>query len=313
MISSDNSGVARLWTTPASRLISASRPGSSTELMPLALTSDGQAMAIGDAQPTVQVWDTGTGQPIGPRLVVGPEVTGVIALSADGHVVAVADAQGWVRLWNTGTGEPLSGSVAIPTRTRPTTPALAPGGHVLAVGDSLGEVRLWDTSTGLPTGGGSVISPTGFLCMALSPDGHTLAIGDNQGTVRLWDTGTGHWIRESLIGSLGVFDHALAVGPGGRTLATTGADGTVRLWDVTTNRLISSPFITPTYTQSLLAFSSVGHIAIAYDSKYTVRQWDAGFSVDAVGFLCSQIADHAPAQSNVQDLPATRQLCPGPR
>ncbi len=66
----------------------------------VAFSPNGELLATADADGTVRLWQTATGQPVGTPLLVdiGYGVNGV-AFSPDGSLLAAADADGTVQTW----------------------------------------------------------------------------------------------------------------------------------------------------------------------------------------------------------------------
>jgi len=70
----------------------------------VAFSPDGNLLAAGYGDGTVQLWDPAAGQPAGAALQAGSGVRGV-AFSPDGKFLASADADGGVTLWTVATGQ----------------------------------------------------------------------------------------------------------------------------------------------------------------------------------------------------------------
>jgi WD40 repeat protein len=55
----------------------------------------------------VRLWDTATGQPVGPPLTGHTHTVFSVAFSPDGTRIASGSKDGTVRLWDTATGKPI--------------------------------------------------------------------------------------------------------------------------------------------------------------------------------------------------------------
>jgi WD40 repeat protein/tRNA A-37 threonylcarbamoyl transferase component Bud32 len=200
-------------------------PGSSPNGM--ALSPDGQKLAVGGADGRVSLWELSTGSmrllELAP--VEGQRADMLVAFSPQGRYLAAAGDRGQVRLWN-GQGElvaNLQGHIS-----QVTALAFSPEGRYLATADRQGEIRLWElgsTQARVLPSHGRAISSLGF-----SPDGRYLASSAQADpTVWLWEVETGK-ARALADGQPPVL--ALAFSPDGRLLVTGSVDHMLHVWDM---------------------------------------------------------------------------------
>jgi WD40 repeat protein len=196
-----------------------------------AFRADSAAVATGDIDRSVRLWDMATGEERrrGPR---HESAIGSIAFNPAGDLVASGDEKGLIKLWEVQTGQerpPLEGHKA-----KIKVLVFDPSGKTLASASRDGTVRLWDMATGqllrvLKGHSG------GVTALAFSPDGKTLASGAEDHAIKLWDpaTGTEKIVPEGHRGAV----RSVAFSPFADQLLSGGADGSVLLWDAPAARL----------------------------------------------------------------------------
>ena len=280
----------------------------------VAFSPDGKILATGDDYSNlVRLWNTATGQQIGPALKTGPSEIHVssVAFSSDGKRLATAQNGGSVQLWDVATGH----QIGKPFASSSFSVAFSPDGTTLATGNFDSTARLWNVATrhqigsplsGGPSGGGS--SWTTFV--AFSPDGKTLATSHGDGSVRLWDVATGQQIGSPLNAGGPDSIDTVAFSPDGTTLAIGLEGGPVQLWDVATGQQIGSPL---NADGGPVEFSPDGKTLATDDGNGSVRLWDVGYLVGTLAQLCTRAGDSlTPAEwaQHVPPGPAYRKICP---
>jgi len=262
-------------------LAAAARPGIAIlggyngAVLSVAFSPDGNTLASGAADDTVQLWDVPTRQPIGLSLSNTGSVDWV-AFSPNGKTLATGDADGTVRLWDVATPLPTSSSL-INGHAGVIWVAFSSDGKTLATGDVDGIVRLWDVATRRPIGAPVTVEAGQVDSMALSPDGKTLATGSADGKVRLWDMATGHQLQlgHPPNGQAGPVN-SVAFSPDGKTLASGANDDTTQLWEIANRQPIGLPLINGQAGAVFsVAFSPDGKTLATGDADGTVHLWDA--------------------------------------
>ena len=204
------------------------RPGAFSDDFSVAFSPDGQILASGNGNATIELWDAATGTHI--RTLSGhTDWVRSVAFSPDGKILASGGRDATIRLWNATTGEhidTLSGHTSWVYSV-----AFSPDGKILASGSGDNTIGLWDATTGehieTLSGHTSWVSSVAF-----SPDGKILASGGSDETVKLWDATTGKLIHTLTEHTDSVY--SVAFSPDGKILASGGRDATIRLWNATT-------------------------------------------------------------------------------
>jgi DNA-binding SARP family transcriptional activator/WD40 repeat protein len=257
--------LSTLLRSPAA--IGVLRTDGQEEFRALALSPDGETVAVSDADGTATLFDTDTHEVVGEHQAPGTAF--VIAFDPQGDSLAVAEdssATGTLEILDAATGRVRSStSLAAGQGFAPFGIVIyAPDGRTLFVPYSRGDsffLRRYDARRGTPLGkpvrvgipeeplmtpGGRLLVTTdrGVKALdaetlrvirryrigavdALSPDGRTAATLASDERLRLLDLASG---RVRTLTGAGAEPQAFS--PDGRTLSTADDDGTVILWDV---------------------------------------------------------------------------------
>lgn len=205
--------------------------GLSTNATPVALSSNGETLAVGRMNGTVELWNLETRQRISIHRIARGEIQ-ILKFSPKDRLLLANSGRRvdgeWkssVTVLNLGTGQPLSefdggtwGRAFSPDETllassmddySITVRNLATRGELTRL-----KVHTWDVTV-----------------MAFSPDGKRLASASGDNTVRLWSTTS--WKELDLLrGHMGGVN-ALVFSIDGKFLASGSRDNTLKLWDVT--------------------------------------------------------------------------------
>jgi WD40 repeat protein len=207
------------------------------------LGPDGRTMAVGRQTRSVRLWDTDTGQPIGPPLAHRGEIL-TLAFSPDGRALATGGKDGAARLWDTATGQPLAASTA--HQGSVDFVGFGPEGRTLTTFDGVGGnpygnpstpydrvwCRTWDLARLRESASFVEVTPpdgvaASALAQFLNPDGPSHPAQ--------WEAATAKVVVEPR--------HALnqwtrlALSPDGKVLVTAQPrTGTIQLWDAATGK-----------------------------------------------------------------------------
>lgn len=236
----------------------------------LAFSRDGQFLATGSTDGSIQLWDAINWQQTQTRKEHKGAVTS-IAFAPTGKMLVTGGEDGSVKLW-----DPQELHAAITFKAHSDTVqsiAFSPLGDQLITGSKDGLVKLWDVARGRELL--ALRGHTGAVyAVSFSPDGKTFASGGADGLLNLWNpvdgrkraffktpsteinclifaaggewivagTGTGSLLSWNVTnGKQGAsFEGpkgsvlSLALSPDGRNLASGGADGTIRVWEFLT-------------------------------------------------------------------------------
>lgn len=198
--------------------------GHSAEVGSVALSADGQTLASGSEDSTINLWDLPTGE---LKLTLTGHSAGVksVAISPDGKTLASSSADETIKLWNLPTGELLHTLIGHSSEIRSVT--ISPDGQILASGGQDQTIHLWQMHTGevlrILTGHWGEVNS-----VAISADGQTLVSGSWDETIRLWHLATGaqlHTLEHQ--GSVA----AVAISSDGQKIVSSSWDKTIRVWE----------------------------------------------------------------------------------
>jgi WD40 repeat protein len=244
---------------------------SNAAIMDVTFSSDGHRIVSGGADHTVRVWDTDTGQPVGPPMMQTNAVTDA-ALSADGDDVAFVSADDSVRVWNAVTGQPVEPPIV--QNTPVTSVDLSDNGQLVAAGGTNGTVRVWNADTARPVTPPMSGQTGAITTVAFSDDGHRVVAGDADGGVQVWNADTGQPVSPPVRGHTGAVTTVAFSGDGQR-VASGGVDHTVRLWNADTGQPIGAPMTGHLNAVTSVVFNPDGSRVASGSFDGTLRVWDA--------------------------------------
>lgn len=209
-------------------------------LSALTLSADGNAIAYGFENGTIEVWRNTRSKLSQSRVLQGhrgPVYS--LALSDDGKLLASGGEDRTVRLWHmdgTREGNAILGKHGL----RVTALAFAPDGRIVASGGGDRVIHLWTIGSDRQHKNSSLVGHERTVsCLLFSPDGQKLFSGSADGTVRIWSPSkaqnhiilNGHFLNVV----------ALAISPDGKMAVSGSRDRSIRGWDLTREPPLEKP------------------------------------------------------------------------
>ncbi|MBO3750065.1 hypothetical protein J5X84_28625 [Streptosporangiaceae bacterium NEAU-GS5] len=283
IVTNSAEGVARVWTMPGPKILSADQPIWTVAFhptRPLLVTAGSDA----------RLWDVTNRQ--GPRLA-GPPLTapppydrlsGIMALSPDGRTVATGTRlDSDILLWDISDpshpvqlGLPLTEPKELIELIK-----FSPDGKLLAAGSDDEFVWLWDVRDLRSPKLVAVLTPRAgnVFTVAFSPDGRTLVAGTQDGAIPVWDISepTRPALLKTIMPARDDDVYSLAFDPKGTVFASGSGSGTVRFWDIADRshpRLLGQPLAGPDGRIFTLAYAPDGRTLAAGTGAGQVWTWD---------------------------------------
>ncbi|MBF2079969.1 MAG: serine/threonine protein kinase [Synechococcales cyanobacterium T60_A2020_003] len=197
----------------------------------VALSSDGELLALGSGDGRVQVWDLVEKRAIATVHRHRDRIT-ALTFTEDGEWLVSSSGDRTIRVWDVGAIWESGQCELLNTfkvSDRPTAIAFSPNEEALVSAGERGELRLWNLATNaliktIPAHRAAIAT------LACSPKGHWLASGSDDSTLKLWawehpstleytDQLTASWAVKSL-----------AFTGDQQTLVSGNQDGTVQIW-----------------------------------------------------------------------------------
>ncbi len=221
-------------------------PMAEADILALAISDDGNRVAVGQADGKIQIHDVASRQPL--RTLTGsPDAVTSLAWSPDAGRLVGGAADGTVGVWNVENGQQVA-------RFRPpggvNAVATVDAGRQIVTGGGDSIIRVWEipAASGAPETvqtdpealqpireiSGHTAPITAFAPMPNRPQ--TFVSASLDGRALLWDMSDGKQIGQLVHGSPLC---ALAVGPDGNRIVTGAEIGTTKLWDAEDGRQIA--------------------------------------------------------------------------
>ncbi len=255
----------------------------------LALSSDGQLLAVAGADGGIKVWEVATGKLAREWPTRGP--VWALDFSPDGRRLLSADWSSEVSVWKLDVDSApriLSGH-----RFHVWSAVFSQDGAAIATTSSDQTIRLWDAAT---------LEPKSILrghnsevwCAAFSPDGQQLATGGKDQSVMLWPAGAPRQ-QEELPHDMGFHP---AFSPDGRWLVTVNPGSrNCMLWDARSRRLVAQNLADGRH---IVGFSDDGKYVATFDSgDLSLKFWLPGGAVPEKQTILDRVATNEMAFVNM--------------
>jgi WD40 repeat protein len=262
------------WDTSGQQASPGSPIPHGSDISSLALSTDGQTVALGRPDGTIVFWDVEAGRELGQPVKGHEQGPYAMAFSADNKkLVSISSEYGGTLVGCSVPGRKPIGQPLI-VGSQLVSLALSPDGGMLAAGMHDYSVVLWDLRTGIrvPTplkGHGAAVSSIAF-----SPDGKLVAsAGGADATIRIWSVSTQQLVGAPLTGHTADVKKVV-FSPDGQILASGSSDKSVRLWDVRTRAPVGLPLRKHTAAVTDLAFSPDSRLLASASEGGTLVLWD---------------------------------------
>jgi WD40 repeat protein len=150
----------------------------------LAFDQDGKRLATGFEDGTVQLWDTFTGNPIGPRIEAHAGEVTCLAFSGDGKRLATGSQDTTVRAFDVGTGKPV-GAPMTSHRDWVRSVAMNRDGKMVVSGSDDRTAVVWFPDEGFERQ--LVGDHDSVTSVAFSPGGGKVFSGSPDKSLRVWN------------------------------------------------------------------------------------------------------------------------------
>ena len=234
-----------MWNNPAAATAPAVLSGAG-DISSMAMTSDGNVLALGDSHGMLRLWDLRAYRPITAPIATGQQNLTGLAFSPDNRLLTSAGENGTIRIWRR--AALFSATNARNTASRHSDSSLTPVGGPL-------DLRIGDVRS-----------------IQFSADGRTLAAAGNDSTVTLWNLRSRKRLR--VLKGHGATVYCLAFRPGQSSfLASGGRDRQILLWDLKRDRQV--PLLGNSNEINALAFSPDGRLIASASASESIMLWNA--------------------------------------
>ncbi len=244
----------------------------------LAWSPDGQTIASGGNDRSIQLWEPVSGSQL--SRIAETDWVHALAWSPDGAQLAWVSQGSVVHLCTVKTGE--VSSIALPRMgffNGLLALSWSPDGTRLAVGGLGKTVEVWEVKTGKRlltyTGHRRFLADIAIYAVAWSPDGAWIASASTDATIQIWDAVSGKLRCSSRGHQLGYLKQrgAIAWSPDAKFLASTEEKATVHIHDAASGE--QQPFLGKhSGTVNTVAWSPNGKYVASGGSDRVVRVWD---------------------------------------
>ncbi|KAG8951747.1 hypothetical protein FRC04_005768 [Tulasnella sp. 424] len=244
-----------------------------SEAEAVAFSPDGEMIASGARDNTIQVWDAETGAPIGKPLRGHDNAVLSISFSPNSKLIASGSSDKTIRVWDAETGAPI-GEPLRGHGDAVLSISFSPNGKLLVSGSLDNRIQLWDAESGTPLGKLLRGHDKAVQSISFSPNSKLFASGSLDKTIKLWDAETGAPVGEPLRGHDKAVQ-SISFSPNSKLLASGSSDKTIRVWDAETGAPIGKPLRGHDKAVWSISFSPNGKLLASGSSDKTIQLWDA--------------------------------------
>ncbi|CAE6513127.1 unnamed protein product [Rhizoctonia solani] len=240
----------------------------------MAISPDGDRIAVGSADGSIHVYDIHTGAIISGSFKGHTRDVSDVEFSPDGTQIVSCSPDKTVIIWDSHSGSIVHGPLHGHTDWISSV-AFSPDGNRVVSGSDDQTVIVWDIHTGAIVLGPLQGHTDRVFSVAFSPDNQLIASCSGDHTIRLWDAYTGAAKAEPLKGHSGEVN-GVAFSPNGSQLVSCSDDKTIRVWDTQTGTAIGQPFEGHKSRIWTVAFSSDGTYIVSggLEDDGTIMVWE---------------------------------------
>ncbi|MFO7943973.1 MAG: TIR domain-containing protein [Anaerolineales bacterium] len=242
-----------------------------SQIYQIDLSPDGDILALGNQDGSLQLWDMEKDRPLGQPLEGHDDYITGLAFNPDGDVIISSSQDQSIRLWDVQNRELIGKPINFHQEKVPEIAFHPQGEQFVSVSaDSL--VGLWNlsSSTLIDRPFGEHSGPVWDV--DLTSDAETAVSGGVDGTLRIWDIGSDPELRDVLQAQLGQI-YCVAISPDDRLLAAGGQEG-IHLWDLEKAKSIGATLQEHGDPVISLAFSPDGDLLASGGMDSQVMIWD---------------------------------------
>ena len=274
---------------------SVSTPGS----FRTALRGDGRLAAVAANSGPIRLYDTRTGQQVGPTLDRHSKGPRALDFLDDGSALISSGSDGLVLRWDLG-DDGVIGEPRLLTETGGIVWALDvhPDGDMVVIASDDGQLRLLDVETGDERNEIEWSGGEGIVAVRFSPDGERMVASNRDGRLQSWLTANGEplWADDASPSGPNLWD--IAFSPDGTQFATAGDRDAAFVHDTETGEAVpGAVFGEPAGRPGAItqvhgvAFSADGRRLIGGSATGSVHSW----SIDDPADIITTRARHADA------------------